>query len=92
MRPLKWEESNNLQLISEYLQKNLTPNAVGDECRILSSEEEFKRNNHIQELIDELDYNRTGYEKLLNDHAEKKQYWMNYIKQLEAKKISLYGK
>lgn len=47
---------------------------------------EAERNTHIAELIEELNFNRTRYEKLLSDHAEEKRYWMNYIKQLEAER------
>lgn len=47
---------------------------------------EAERNKHIAELIEELNFNRTRYEKLLSDHAEEKRYWMNYIKQLEAER------
>jgi hypothetical protein len=51
-----------------------------------------KRNQHIAELVEELNFNRTRYEKLLSDHAEEKRYWMNYIKQLEAERDRLYNK
>lgn len=47
---------------------------------------EAERNKHIEELIEELNFNRTRYEKLLSDNAEEKRYWMNYIKQLEAER------
>jgi hypothetical protein len=95
MRSLKREESPNLQLVPEPFNRNNTPDQVtkvNDERAKLNPEEEAQRNKHIQELIEELNFNRTRYEKLLNDHAEEKRYWMNYIKQLEAERDRLYNK
>ena len=95
MRFQKREESPNLQLVPEPFNRNSTPDQgakVYEDRAKFTPEEEAQRNQHIQELIEELNFNRTRYEKLLNDHAEEKRYWMNYIKQLEAEKVRLYNK